>query len=188
MRGTTELPTFCVLNSVYMAHAKGYKRSSPPRMSVDASGIPGLRAALLSLPAHLKFEATVKYHQSILPSFLNDIEIRLSERTLEQKDKLQKIALEAQQVSKQLRPFTKFTDARNSVFLGILSSFSMVYAQSSSCPLSPISVSVSLQILCPAANKIKEANKGQYDGHALLKMEDFTKVNVNSLWVVYGLC
>ncbi|KAL1616899.1 hypothetical protein SLS54_008103 [Diplodia seriata] len=89
------LPMFCVSNSEYTTHALGYDRKYPPKMGVDATGVPELRAFLYGLPAVRKFRAFEHHRKIVLPSLLNNLELTCSQTKLMRRDELQRILLSA---------------------------------------------------------------------------------------------
>lgn len=99
-RDPVPLPTFFVSNSEYLVHTIGYERKTPPKMSVEATEIPKLRAFLYGLPATRKFQAFEHYHKATLPWLLDITERKCSQTMLTRHDKLHKIILS------NLRPVT----------------------------------------------------------------------------------
>ncbi|KAL1640220.1 hypothetical protein SLS58_007171 [Diplodia intermedia] len=89
------LPMFCVSNSEYTTHALGYDRKYPPKMGVDATGVPELRAFLYGLPAVRKFRVFDHHRKTVLPSLLNNLELTCSQTKLMRRDELQRILLSA---------------------------------------------------------------------------------------------
>ncbi|KAF9635186.1 hypothetical protein BFW01_g6081 [Lasiodiplodia theobromae] len=90
------LPVFCVSNSEYMVHIVGYDEEHPPKMNVEATEIPKLRAYIYSLPAKRKVSAFKHHVKYALPSLINSLAMTCSQSKLKRRDELQKILLNAQ--------------------------------------------------------------------------------------------
>lgn len=96
----TNLPVFCVSNTDYMAHLHGKSsQEQPPKMSVEATEIPKLRAHLYAIPALRKLMAFNHHRKFKLPSLLNSIEMTCSQSKLKRRAELEKILIDAQEVS-----------------------------------------------------------------------------------------
>jgi hypothetical protein len=83
------LPVFCVSNIIYMQHLSGgYLKSAPPQLSLEGTEIPALRTHIFSQPSSGKFASLEHYCTSLLPTFLNTIEISCSVSKIKRKDEL----------------------------------------------------------------------------------------------------
>lgn len=91
------LPTFFVSNSEYLIHTIGYERKAPPKMSVEVTEIPKLRAFLYGLPATRKFRAFEHYRKVVIPSLLNITKMTCSQTRLMRRGELHKIILSSSQ-------------------------------------------------------------------------------------------
>lgn len=85
----SRLPVFCVSNIIYMQHLSGgYLKSAPPQLSLEATEIPALRTHLFSQPSLGRFASLEHYCRSLLPTYLNTIEISCTVSKLKRKDEL----------------------------------------------------------------------------------------------------
>ncbi|OJD40252.1 uncharacterized protein BKCO1_1000386 [Diplodia corticola] len=88
------LPVFCVSSMEYMKHIVG-DEDHPPIMSVEATGIPRLRAHVYSLPADRKIMAFKHHVKYKLPSLLHHLTMTCSQSKLRRKEELQNILVDA---------------------------------------------------------------------------------------------
>ena len=94
-----ELPVFCVSNSVYMDHVRGYDFSQPPPLSLQDTDIPRLREYLYALPSKGKFATLQHYCSGLLMGVLNTMELSCSVSKLKRQDNLDQIVHQAHLVS-----------------------------------------------------------------------------------------
>lgn len=88
-RSNIEVPVFCVSNTIYQQHMKGYDITSPPDLSVTATDIPRLRQFLFEGPAKRKVGALMKLCKRDLPRVLLAIEMQCSKTRLERKQEVE---------------------------------------------------------------------------------------------------
>ena len=87
------LPIYFVSNTIYQAHMKGSDRSNPPDLTIEGTGVPGLRTMLLSRPAKRRMNALRKVSNSKnghLPRTLLAMEMICSKSRLERKNDVSK--------------------------------------------------------------------------------------------------
>ena len=96
---TAPLDVFCVANTVYMAYNSGYKKGSPPPMSIAGAGIPQLRSHIYSIPSDDKYESVKHYCHVLLETAISTIEISCSTTKLKRKEDLNKTFSRARRVS-----------------------------------------------------------------------------------------
>lgn len=126
-----QLPIFCVSNSEYTTHTLGYDRTEPPRMGVEITEIPKLRAFLYGLPAVRKFRAFEHHRKMVLPSLLNNLEMTCSQTKLMRREELYKILSSAQDpVSAELHQiFENFTNTVIIPGIATIKTKKVAYAQ-----------------------------------------------------------
>lgn len=103
-RSSRELPVFCVSNTIYQEHMRGYDITNPPNLSVQATDIPRLRQHIFEIPAKQKKAALMKLCTKDLPRVLLAIEMQCSKTRLERKQHVE---------SKVVKPFIDFQGLLN---------------------------------------------------------------------------
>ncbi|KAI6827657.1 hypothetical protein KC332_g10885 [Hortaea werneckii] len=83
------VPVFCVSNTIYQQHMKGFDNENPPDLSVEATGIPGLRKYLFEIPARRKHGALQKLGRQTLPRVLLALEMQCCKTRLERKQDIE---------------------------------------------------------------------------------------------------
>ncbi|KAI6883218.1 hypothetical protein KC360_g4643 [Hortaea werneckii] len=83
------VPVFCVSNTIYQQHMKGFDNDNPPDLSVEATGIPGLRKYLFEIPARRKHGALQKLGRQTLPRVLLALEMQCCKTRLERKQDIE---------------------------------------------------------------------------------------------------
>ncbi|KAI7161798.1 hypothetical protein KC349_g2452, partial [Hortaea werneckii] len=96
-----KVPVFCVSNTIYQQHMKGFDNDNPPDLTVEATGIPGLRQHLFKIPAMRKHRALKKLGQQTLPRVLLALEMQCCKTRLERKQDIE---------CKVIKPLKDFTD------------------------------------------------------------------------------
>lgn len=91
------LPVFCVSNSEYMVHVNGYDEEHLPKMTVDATEIPKVRAYIYALPDTRKILAFNHHIKYLLPSLTNNLATTCSQSKLKRKEGLEKVFITAQE-------------------------------------------------------------------------------------------
>ncbi|KAK5703218.1 hypothetical protein LTR97_004167 [Elasticomyces elasticus] len=92
-----DAPVFCVSNSIYSEHMKGYDPKKPPKLTLEATGIPGLRQQLIRVPARRKREALLKHCTKTLPNTFRAIEMHCRKSPHENKQTLEQLIVKPQQ-------------------------------------------------------------------------------------------
>lgn len=83
------VPVFCVSNTIYQQHMKGFDNDNPPDLTVEATGIPDLRKHLFEIPAKRKHRALQKLGQRTLPRVLLALEMQCCKTRLERKQDIE---------------------------------------------------------------------------------------------------
>ncbi|KAI7282052.1 hypothetical protein KC345_g3762 [Hortaea werneckii] len=83
------VPVFCVSNTIYQQHMKGFDNDNPPDLTVEATGIPDLRKHLFKIPAIRKHRALQKLGQRTLPRVLLALEMQCCKTRLERKQDIE---------------------------------------------------------------------------------------------------
>ena len=84
-----KVPVFCVSNTIYQQHMKGFDNDNPPDLTVEATGIPDLRKHLFEIPAIRKHRALQKLGQRTLPRVLLALEMQCCKTRLERKQDIE---------------------------------------------------------------------------------------------------
>lgn len=85
----TPLPIFCVSNPIYMQHlGGGFLKKSPPDLTLEQTEIPALRTHIFSKPSLGRFASLEHYCKSLLPAFLNTVEMSCSVTKIKRKEDL----------------------------------------------------------------------------------------------------
>ena len=105
-RSHQEIPVFCVSNTIYQQHMRGYNMNKPPDLSVEATDIPRLRQYLFEIPAKRKLAALMKLCKNTIRRVLLAIEMQCSKTRLERKQDVE---------CKVVKPFTCFQEQMASV-------------------------------------------------------------------------
>ncbi|KAK5730146.1 hypothetical protein LTR15_000080 [Elasticomyces elasticus] len=92
-----DAPVFCVSNSIYSEHMKGYDPKKPPKLTLEATGIPGLRQQLIRVPARRKREALLKHCTKTLPNTFRAIEMHCRKSPHENKQTREQLIVKPQQ-------------------------------------------------------------------------------------------
>ncbi|KAI7163347.1 hypothetical protein KC316_g7694 [Hortaea werneckii] len=104
------VPVFCVSNTIYQQHMKGFDNDNPPDLSVEATGIPGLRKYLFEIPARRKHGALRKLGQQTLPRVLLALEMQCCKTRLERKQDIE---------CKVVKPLNHFRDELHTLKAGL---------------------------------------------------------------------
>ncbi|KAK4889742.1 hypothetical protein LTR27_011454 [Elasticomyces elasticus] len=78
----------CVSNSEYREYMNGVDPKKPPKLSLEGTGIPALRACLLAIPARQRREALLKLCLGDIPILLRGLEMQCLKSRHEQKQAL----------------------------------------------------------------------------------------------------
>lgn len=73
MKRMPDLKVHFISNTEYQKHLKGYYYNNPPKLDVEATGIPALRRLLYAVPAHGKFNTLWRICTQRLPAIFNGI-------------------------------------------------------------------------------------------------------------------
>lgn len=91
------LPIFCVSNSHYGAH-KGTSKVNGPRLPVEATNVPALRAHALALPAPLMMGALMAYSNHTITVFLKGANMWVDTTNIERRQELLDLVLAPQKL------------------------------------------------------------------------------------------
>ncbi|RMX86985.1 hypothetical protein D0868_15058 [Hortaea werneckii] len=94
-----QIPVFCVSNTIYQKHMKGYDNNNPPDLTVEATDIPRLRRHLFEVPAKRKLGALLKHCKQDLPRVLLAMDMQCCKTRLERKQDIE---------CKVIKPFKEF--------------------------------------------------------------------------------
>ncbi|RMY13686.1 hypothetical protein D0867_07381 [Hortaea werneckii] len=97
-----QIQVFCVSNTIYQKHMKGYDNNNPPDLTVEATDIPRLRRHLFEVPAKRKLGALLKHCQRDLPRVLLAMDMQCCKTRLERKQDIE---------CKVIKPFKDFKTA-----------------------------------------------------------------------------
>ena len=95
--GNHSLEVHCVSNAHYARHLEGYDEDSIP-ITIPSTGIPGLRAFSLQLPARSKFSTLKQHCEGPLPSFIGSLEMWSMKSASKRRAELRKVIIKPREV------------------------------------------------------------------------------------------
>ncbi|PSN61020.1 hypothetical protein BS50DRAFT_652678 [Corynespora cassiicola Philippines] len=92
-----ELPVFCLSNAEYVKHMRGYPAYDPPKLSLEATGVPQFRGHIYGRPGEGKFATLEYWDTTLLSTALNRMDMLAKISRLERKEKILKSCQQARQ-------------------------------------------------------------------------------------------
>ncbi|KAI9711220.1 MAG: hypothetical protein M1820_002207 [Bogoriella megaspora] len=96
------LQVFCVSNTIYDLHMKGYARKRPPILTLEETGIPQVREFCYSLPSRTKFKTLEIWIRHTIPSHISAAKVLCTRTKIQRKEQLEELIHKPEQTYKRL--------------------------------------------------------------------------------------